>query len=279
MATQRLLGDDERDSGIDDLARPRAGWFSAVCCCCFGGGADEDGEASGGVPSPASAGGAARASAAERAAPRAPLPPSVRSGGRGAGSGDAAAAVALLPKPPGWRGPGAGAGPWPPATRSSAPFATRASGGSGVSSPPPLPAPLPRPRSFASLAGSAGSAPPAPHADDDCCPTCLEEWSADNPAVPLPACGHAFHLACVLEWSQRASSCPVCGARVDVDAVLAASPPAAEASFASAAETSAEEAASVFYDARSAVASDSDCGEDGDAVYSSATRAASHRRD
>jgi hypothetical protein len=60
MATQRLLGDDERDSGIDDLARPRAGWLSAVCCCCFGGGADEDGEASGGVPSPASAGGAAR---------------------------------------------------------------------------------------------------------------------------------------------------------------------------------------------------------------------------
>ena len=150
-----------------------------------------------------------------------------------------------------------------------------------MSSPPPLPPPLPRPRSFASLSGSAGGGPPKAHDDDDCCPTCLEEWSADNPAVPL-VCGHAFHLACVLEWSQRASSCPVCGARVDVDAVLAGShddgggvsaPPSASRSTASLAH----EESAVFYDARSAVASDSDAGEDESTFTSS--RTSPYRRD
>ena len=262
MATQRLLS--AADHGLDDTELPPRGWLSTVCCC-FGkrrGAADEDDddereEAPSQPP--------ARNASAEAPqlppvrAPRAPLPPSVRSGGRG---GDAAAAAALLPKPPGWRAPSAGpSGAWPPATRSSsAPFtAPSPSASAGVSSPPPLPPPLPRPRSFGALSGSAGSGPPAAHADDDCCPTCLEEWSGDNPAVPLPGCGHAFHLACVLEWSQRASSCPVCGATVDVEAVLAGDDAASTA-----------DDSAVFHDAQSAVATDSDAGEDD--VYSSAAR-------
>ena len=148
-----------------------------------------------------------------------------------------------------------------------------------MSSPPPLPPPLPRPRSFASLSGSAGGGPPKAHDDDDACPTCLDEWSADNPACPLP-CGHAFHLACVLEWSQRASSCPVCGARVDAETLLAGShddgggvsaPPSTGAA------SLAHEESAVFYDARSAVASDSDAGED-DATFTS-QRTSPYRRD
>jgi len=31
-------------------------------------------------------------------------------------------------------------------------------------------------------------------ADEDCCPTCFEEYSGENPKMPL-VCGHHFHLA------------------------------------------------------------------------------------
>lgn len=268
MATQRLLSAVD-NGGLDDTELPPRGWLSTVCCCfCKRRGAvdEDDDEESEGAPSPPQPP-PARGTAAEAPllppvrAPRAPLPPSVRSGGRR--GGDAAAAAAVLPKPPGWRAPSAGSsGAWPPATRSSsAPFTAPppSSSAGGVASPPPLPPPLPRPCSFGALSGSAGSGPPVAHADDDCCPTCLEEWSGDNPAVPLPGCGHAFHLACVLEWSQRASSCPVCGATVDVEAVLAGDDDGA---------LTADDSA-IFHDAQSAVATDSDAGED-DAVYSSA---------
>ncbi|KAK4741218.1 hypothetical protein SAY87_024806 [Trapa incisa] len=42
------------------------------------------------------------------------------------------------------------------------------------------------------------------------CPTCLEEYDADNPKV-ITKCEHHFHLACILEWLERSDACPVCG--------------------------------------------------------------------
>ncbi|KAJ8905493.1 hypothetical protein NDN08_002000 [Rhodosorus marinus] len=39
------------------------------------------------------------------------------------------------------------------------------------------------------------------------CPTCLEEYSDDNPKI-IVACGHSFHLSCILEWANRSDMCP-----------------------------------------------------------------------
>ncbi|KAF8027633.1 hypothetical protein BT93_E0520 [Corymbia citriodora subsp. variegata] len=41
------------------------------------------------------------------------------------------------------------------------------------------------------------------------CPTCLEEYDANNPKI-VTKCEHHFHLACILEWMERSDSCPVC---------------------------------------------------------------------
>ena len=32
---------------------------------------------------------------------------------------------------------------------------------------------------------------------------------------PYPECGHAFHLACVAQWAERAAVCPVCRHPID----------------------------------------------------------------
>jgi len=44
---------------------------------------------------------------------------------------------------------------------------------------------------------------------DNCCPTCLEPYDDENPAI-VAACGHAFHLPCIYEWLERSRTCPVC---------------------------------------------------------------------
>lgn len=41
------------------------------------------------------------------------------------------------------------------------------------------------------------------------CPTCLEEYDANNPKI-MTKCEHHFHLACILEWMERSDTCPVC---------------------------------------------------------------------
>ncbi|XP_030538093.1 probable E3 ubiquitin-protein ligase RHB1A [Rhodamnia argentea] len=41
------------------------------------------------------------------------------------------------------------------------------------------------------------------------CPTCLEEYDANNPKI-VTKCEHHFHLACILEWMERSDTCPVC---------------------------------------------------------------------
>lgn len=45
--------------------------------------------------------------------------------------------------------------------------------------------------------------------DQDICPTCLEGYDLRNPKK-ITNCGHNFHLACLLEWMERSSHCPVC---------------------------------------------------------------------
>ncbi|KAF5735625.1 E3 ubiquitin-protein ligase [Tripterygium wilfordii] len=46
--------------------------------------------------------------------------------------------------------------------------------------------------------------------EEDVCPTCLEEYSLENPKI-MTKCSHHFHLGCIYEWMERSDSCPVCG--------------------------------------------------------------------
>ena len=47
---------------------------------------------------------------------------------------------------------------------------------------------------------------------DNCCPTCLEPYDDENPAI-VAACGHAFHLPCIYEVGQGAARlCCACSA-------------------------------------------------------------------
>ncbi|KAL6501708.1 hypothetical protein OROGR_026841 [Orobanche gracilis] len=45
--------------------------------------------------------------------------------------------------------------------------------------------------------------------EEEACPTCLEEYDAENPKI-MTKCEHHFHLACILEWMERSDTCPVC---------------------------------------------------------------------
>ncbi|CAA7018135.1 unnamed protein product [Microthlaspi erraticum] len=46
--------------------------------------------------------------------------------------------------------------------------------------------------------------------DEDVCPTCLEEYTSENPKI-VTKCSHHFHLSCIFEWMERSENCPVCG--------------------------------------------------------------------
>ncbi|KAL3622146.1 putative E3 ubiquitin-protein ligase rhb1a [Castilleja foliolosa] len=45
--------------------------------------------------------------------------------------------------------------------------------------------------------------------DEDACPTCLEEYEAENPKI-MTKCNHHFHMSCILEWMERSDTCPIC---------------------------------------------------------------------
>lgn len=45
--------------------------------------------------------------------------------------------------------------------------------------------------------------------EEDVCPTCLEEYTPENPRIILQ-CSHHFHLSCIYEWMERSELCPVC---------------------------------------------------------------------
>ncbi|XP_010553953.1 PREDICTED: E3 ubiquitin-protein ligase At3g02290 [Tarenaya hassleriana] len=46
--------------------------------------------------------------------------------------------------------------------------------------------------------------------EEDICPTCLDEYTPENPKI-LTRCSHHFHLSCIYEWMERSETCPVCG--------------------------------------------------------------------
>ncbi|KAJ6845658.1 E3 ubiquitin-protein ligase-like [Iris pallida] len=46
--------------------------------------------------------------------------------------------------------------------------------------------------------------------EEDVCPTCLEEYTFENPRITLQ-CSHDYHLGCIYEWMERSEACPVCG--------------------------------------------------------------------
>ncbi|XP_062230173.1 E3 ubiquitin-protein ligase At3g02290-like [Phragmites australis] len=50
--------------------------------------------------------------------------------------------------------------------------------------------------------------------DEDVCPTCLEEYTEDNPKI-ITKCCHHFHLGCIYEWMERSDSCPICGKEME----------------------------------------------------------------
>lgn len=55
-------------------------------------------------------------------------------------------------------------------------------------------------------------------ASPELCAVCLEAACAGERWRALPACGHAFHAACVDRWLARAAACPVCRAAVSASA-------------------------------------------------------------
>lgn len=46
--------------------------------------------------------------------------------------------------------------------------------------------------------------------EEDVCPTCLEEYTPENPKI-MTRCSHHYHLGCIYEWMERSDTCPVCG--------------------------------------------------------------------
>ena len=45
---------------------------------------------------------------------------------------------------------------------------------------------------------------------DDECPVCADEFQAGDQIVTLPDCRHTFHAACVFQWLELQSNCPMC---------------------------------------------------------------------
>ncbi|KAF3431619.1 hypothetical protein FNV43_RR26350 [Rhamnella rubrinervis] len=44
---------------------------------------------------------------------------------------------------------------------------------------------------------------------EDVCPTCLEEYTPENPKITTECC-HGYHLSCIYEWLERKNTCPCC---------------------------------------------------------------------
>ncbi|KAK1272026.1 E3 ubiquitin-protein ligase [Acorus gramineus] len=50
--------------------------------------------------------------------------------------------------------------------------------------------------------------------DEDVCPTCLDEYTPENPKI-VTRCAHHFHLGCIYEWMERSENCPICGKEME----------------------------------------------------------------
>lgn len=58
-----------------------------------------------------------------------------------------------------------------------------------------------------------------PLEEEDVCPTCFEEYDAENPKI-ITKCEHHFHLSCILEWLERSDTCPVCDQEMIFDPTI-----------------------------------------------------------
>ncbi|CAL5397808.1 unnamed protein product [Camellia sinensis] len=54
--------------------------------------------------------------------------------------------------------------------------------------------------------------------EEDVCPTCLEDYDAENPKI-ITKCNHYFHLSCILEWTERSDTCPICDQEMIFEAI------------------------------------------------------------
>ncbi|XP_057497534.1 probable E3 ubiquitin-protein ligase RHB1A [Actinidia eriantha] len=54
--------------------------------------------------------------------------------------------------------------------------------------------------------------------EEDVCPTCLEDYDAENPKITTK-CNHHFHLSCILEWMERSDTCPICDQEMIFEAI------------------------------------------------------------
>ena len=98
--------------------------------------------------------------------------------------------------------------------------------------PPPLG--LRPPTAF--VAPSSGGEAQDGGVDANCCPTCLEDYTEENPSFSTP-CGHSFHLVCMLAWyEQGKEECPLCGAKVNLSTVVDGGSTSAAAATAAAAD-------------------------------------------
>ncbi|XP_066331575.1 putative RING-H2 finger protein ATL37 isoform X1 [Miscanthus floridulus] len=60
--------------------------------------------------------------------------------------------------------------------------------------------------------GDGGGQQPPPVQEESQCTVCLEGYEAKDVVRVLPACGHAFHAACIDAWLRQHPTCPVCRA-------------------------------------------------------------------
>uniref|UniRef100_A0A0D9VGL0 RING-type E3 ubiquitin transferase n=1 Tax=Leersia perrieri TaxID=77586 RepID=A0A0D9VGL0_9ORYZ len=80
--------------------------------------------------------------------------------------------------------------------------------------------------SFPTAKFGDGSRPSPAALEESQCPVCLEEYEAKDVVRVLPACGHAFHVACIDAWLRQHATCPVCRASLRANANPKRRPPA-----------------------------------------------------
>ncbi|GJM90372.1 hypothetical protein PR202_ga06645 [Eleusine coracana subsp. coracana] len=78
------------------------------------------------------------------------------------------------------------------------------------------PAELRRLPSFAFASTGGDSDGDASLTPSHLCAVCIEAGCAGERWRALPACGHAFHAACVDRWLAKSPACPICRAAVAV---------------------------------------------------------------
>lgn len=92
------------------------------------------------------------------------------------------------------------------------------------------------------------------------CVICCADFEADSPDAGrlsrLPGCGHLFHEACVMQWLERSSNCPIC--RGNLTEVVALNGPSASLQEAVAADAEPKASSRIQLDSSTAASSSSE---------------------